>query len=55
MRLMVRVDNLSGNIATVQYIFNAFESRKDLSPEQIVTIKLRIESPRGWINQEPLI
>jgi len=28
---------------------------KDLSPDQLVTIKLRNKASRGWINQEPII
>jgi len=39
--------------------FNSFlillNLEKDLSPEQLVTIKLRNKVLRGWINQELLI
>jgi len=39
--------------------FNSFlillNLEKDLSPEKLVTIKLRNKGPRGWINWKPLI
>jgi len=47
---MLNVENLSWNIATYSLIFNSFESWKGLSPEQLVTIKLRNKGPRRWIN-----
>jgi len=50
MHRMLSVDNFSWNIA----IFNSFlilsNLDKDLSPEQLVTIKLRNKASRGCIN-----
>jgi len=44
------VDNLSWNIVTLSFIFNSFESWKDLSPERLETIKPRNTASRGCIN-----
>ena len=58
---MLGVDNLSWNIATVQFIFKSFESWKGLSLEQLVNIKLThipwalYKAPRDCINLELLL
>ena len=47
---MLSVDNLFRNIATFNSILILLNLEKDLSPEQLVTIKLRNKASRGWIN-----
>jgi len=47
---MLRVDNLSWNIVTLNSGLILLNIENDLSPEQLVTIKLRNKGPRGWIN-----
>jgi len=47
---MLDVDNISWNIAPVQFILIILNLEKDLSPEQLVTTKLRNKSLRGCIN-----
>jgi len=47
---MVSVDNLSWNTATFQFILILLNPEKDLSPGQLVTIKLRNKALRGCIN-----
>jgi len=47
MHRMLSVDNLSWNIATFNSFLNILNLEKELSPEQLVTIKLRIKGSRG--------
>jgi len=47
---MLSVDNLFWNTAILKFIFNFFGLEKELSPEQLVTIKLiRNKALRGCI------
>jgi len=47
---MLRVDNLSWNIATFNSFLILLNLENDLSPEQLVTIKLKNKASRGCIN-----
>jgi len=55
MHRILSVDNLSWNIVILNWVLILLNLEKDLSPEQLLTIKLRNKAPRVWINQEPLI
>ena len=52
MHSMLSVDNLSWNTVTLNSVSFLLNTEKDLSPDQLVTIKLRNMAQRGWINQE---
>jgi len=47
---MLSVDNLSWNIATCNSFVIILNFEKNLSPEQLVTVKLRNKPSRGCIN-----
>jgi len=47
---MLSVDNLSWNIAPFNSFLFLLNLETDLSPGQVVTIKLRNKGPRGLIN-----
>jgi len=47
---MLSVDNLSGTLRSFNSFLILLILEKDLSPEQLVTIKLKNKASRGWIN-----
>jgi len=47
---MFGVNNLSWNIATFNSVLILLNREKDLSPQQLVTIKLWNKAPCGCIN-----
>jgi len=52
---ILSVNNLSWNIAAFNSVLILLNLEKDLSPEQLVTIKLRNKVSCGCINEKPLI